>query len=96
MLSNIGEPLLVYPIGSEVALHEVITHRRASLMVAAFALRNDRLDTGNLTEPPDATLGDLVPEIVQIISEHPVPALGVFLMEPTSHAVQVFFLDFTG
>lgn len=38
MLSNIGEPFLVYPIGSEVALHEVITQRRASLLVAAFAL----------------------------------------------------------
>ena len=83
MLGDVRQPFRIEIFGSEVALHEVITDRRASLLVAAFALRNDRLDTGDLTEPPDATLGQLVPEIVQIISEHPVPALGVFLMEPT-------------
>lgn len=36
VLCNIGQPLLVEVLGSEIAFDQVITHRGASLLIAAF------------------------------------------------------------
>lgn len=80
MLGDVHEPLLVKPARAEITLHQIITHRRPSSPVTTFAFRNDRLDASYLAQTPDPPLTDVVAEIVKIIGEDTVAALGVLLV----------------
>ncbi|OFT21596.1 hypothetical protein HMPREF3176_01705 [Dermabacter sp. HMSC08H10] len=85
MLGDIHQPFLIQTISRKIALHQFVTYRRTSFLVAALSCRNGRLNAGDLAQPPHPSLRDDKAEIMQIISEHPAPALGVVLVEFTQY-----------
>jgi len=80
MLGDVHEPFLVEPVRGEITLHQIINYWRPGPLVTALALRNHRLDTSYLAQPPNAPLADVVAKIVEVIGEDPVPTVGVILM----------------
>lgn len=95
MLGDIDQPFLIDLVGSELAIDEVIPDRGTGLPIATLAFRDHRLQTSNLAQPPYPPLADLVPQIVEVIREHPVPTLGVIGVEFLQHLDEVCFLDLT-
>lgn len=95
MLCDVDQPFLIEPFSSELALHEIITHGCPSASVSALALRNHRLETSDLAQPPHPPLRDLIAKVVEVISEDSVPALGIFRVQITKHPDQVPLFRFT-
>jgi len=95
MLRNVRQPFLIKIFGGEITLHEIVTHWCSGLLIAALTCGNHRLNASDFAQPPYPPLRNLIAEVMEIISEHPIPALRVFFVEFMQHADQVFLLDLT-
>lgn len=89
VFGDVGDPHLVRAISDEQPLHEVIMDRRAGLAVLAFAAGDPLGDPRNVAQPPHAPLRDLVAQIVEVVSQHTVAALGIVLVEFVQHLDEV-------
>ena len=95
VLCYVREPQLVGSFSGEVAFDEIVMHGGACLLVAAFPGRDHRADARQAAQPPHAPLTDPVAEVVKVVCEDPVPALGIILMQPAEHLDQMRVLDIT-
>src|SRR5690606_14317594 len=64
VLGDIDEPFLVHTLRGELALHEIVSHGRTSLPIAASTRGDHGLQASDLAQPPDSPLADLVTEIM--------------------------------
>ena len=89
MLGNVGQPLDVRRVGSEVARRaavlvgdsqQVVMNRRAGFTIQATFLRMDRGDPLSRAQPPHTILAGLEPLLGQFVSDEPIPVTGVVAM----------------
>jgi hypothetical protein len=77
VLGDVGQPHRVGPIGGEVALYQVVVHRRPGPLARPALLRRRRPQALLAAQAPDAPLADGVAVGLELVSEEPVAELRV-------------------